>query len=255
MSVPHSPNKIGDTQTLFTAAQLPAPKRWGRPVDPPETAILFYDTALFRTVKRRWGGVSISGFYGELALLRRSHKRVAICGGFGIGGPVTAVQLERLSAWGVKQVLIIGMAGGLQPHLKTGEIVLPTGAIRDEGTSYHYLAQGEPALPAPDLLQEIEQRLTQASIPFLTGLTWTTDAPFRETVAEAKQLTADGVLTVEMEIASLYAVASVLGVKAAGLLVVGDRMQNGAWSLSFDQDYVNKKLADLSHTIIGGRVA
>lgn len=255
MTFPHFPDKIGDRRTLFAAKQEATPRRWGRPVDPPESMIFLYDTDLFQAIKRRWRGVSIRGFYGQVALLRRTGDQIGICGGFGIGGPVTAVQLERLSAWGVNRFLILGIAGGLQPYLKPGEIILPTGAIRDEGTSYHYLAAGRPALPAQALLQAVEDRLHQASISFLTGLTWTTDAPFRETLAEAEQLMADGVLTVEMEIATLYAVAGYLKVDAAALLAVGDRMQKDAWSLNFDRDYVNNRLIDVANTLIRGWAA
>jgi uridine phosphorylase len=80
-------------------------------------------------------------------------------------------------------------------------------ALRDEGTSYHYLPPGEFAESDPVLVAEAMHAIEEVALPVYQGATWTTDAPFRETAAAIARAHARNILAVEMEAAALYAFA------------------------------------------------
>jgi len=136
----------------------------------------------------------------------------------GIGAPISSAILEELISLGGKEFLNIGTAGGLD---KQG-VFLCTKALRDEGTSHHYLAQGRFSYPNQDLTTRFEKQLKHSGIPYREGTTWTIDAPYRETKAEIEHYKKQGIATVEMEASALFAVAQVRKVKLASAFVVSD---------------------------------
>lgn len=87
-------------------------------------------------------------------------------------------------------------------------------AIRDEGTSHHDRPDATYAYPCPDLTASLCAAIRHNGLPFQMETTWTTDAPYRETVEEIIRYRAEGVVTVEMEAAALFAVAQYRGVSA-----------------------------------------
>jgi uridine phosphorylase len=127
--------------------------------------------------------------------------------------------------------------------------VLISEALRDEGTSYHYLPAGEPARLGANLLNTLSISFERAGLSAVTGKSWTTDAPYRETetaIAMAKQ---QGALAVEMEGAALYAFAQVKGKPVVcyahltnSMAQHGDDFEKGAENGSLDS------LALLHHT-------
>ena len=80
-------------------------------------------------------------------------------------------------------------------------------ALRDEGTSYHYLPPSEFAEADPELVRQIDAAVSQLPVSVLRGATWTIDAPFRETEGAIDSYRAQGLIAVEMEAAALYAFA------------------------------------------------
>ncbi len=115
-------------------------------------------------------------------------------------------------------------------------------AIRDEGTSYHYLPAEAEARADPALLDASRRALSASDIDTVSGTCWTTDAPFRETEAEVREMQAAGVLAVEMELAAVYAAAQVRAVAAAGLCVVSDSLSELEWRPHFRDPHVMKRL-------------
>lgn len=125
-----------------------------------------------------------------------------------IGGPYTVLVAEQLHVSGVRLILGLTSAGRVYPALPLPSFVIPTSAIRDEGTSFHYLAPSDRvAAPTPvnDLLAE---EIRPLGIAVAQGCVWTTDAPYRETESQLQRHAAAGVLAVEMQTASLFAFAT-----------------------------------------------
>ena len=92
----------------------------------------------------------------------------------------------------------LGIAGGVQPSLTCGDLVLVKTAVRDEGTSHHYLPAAAIVAASPALTERLETAVRAANLPLHIGPTWTTDAPYRETAAAVAHYQAQGVQTVEM---------------------------------------------------------
>ena len=142
-----------------------------------------------------------------------------------VGAPGTVMVMEELIACGARTILGLGWAGSLQPHAPVGSFLLPTRCIREEGTSFHYYP--DPAaeiLPDAALLAKLEQAAQAEGFQPFAGPHWTTDAPYRETLAKLAAYRQQGILGVDMETSAMYALARYRGVRVANLLVVSDEL-------------------------------
>jgi uridine phosphorylase len=146
-----------------------------------------------------------------------------------IGASMTAAALEMLIAVGVDRVIACGGAGNLEVDHAVGHVVVPTAALRDEGTSYHYLAPARTVAASAVAVDAITAELAGRGVPHALGLTWTTDAIFRETRGRVARRRAEGCLTVEMEAAAIFAVAEYRGVVAGQILYAGDDLSSDEW--------------------------
>ena len=195
---------------------------------PPEGVIFCYSSRLLNLILESEKTEKVD--FGDFYLLK--GKRIGVMK-LGIGAPVAAAAMEELIALGVKRFLSIGEAGSLQPNLKVGSIVLCDRAIRDEGVSHHYLKHSKYVDSPQNILKEVEAVIQSKGIAYTKGTTWTIDAPYRETGAEVEQYQKEGVLTVEMEAAALFAVAQYRSVDAAALFTVSDHLGEFEWEPKF----------------------
>jgi uridine phosphorylase len=147
----------------------------------------------------------------------------------GVGAPLAAGFLEELIALGGRAFVAVGGAGALVPNLPVGHVIVPTAAIRDEGTSYHYLPASRDVAPSPVALDAILAELDARGVPHVAGLTWTTDGLYRETRGKVARRVAEGCVAVEMEAAACFAVAAFRGVAFGELLYAGDDLSGEAW--------------------------
>jgi uridine phosphorylase len=147
----------------------------------------------------------------------------------GVGAPLAAAFLEEVIALGGRKFIVCGGAGVLDRELAVGHLVVPLAAIRDEGTSYHYLPAGREVAASPEGVAAIEAALRADGIAYVTGKTWTTDAIYRETPDKVRLRRAEGCLTVEMEAAAFFAVARFRGVTLAQILYGGDNLDSEQW--------------------------
>jgi uridine phosphorylase len=122
-----------------------------------------------------------------------------------IGGPYAVLIAEQLKACGAQVVLGLTSAGRVAPSVPVPSLVVATAAIRDEGTSYHYLSASRPAVAHAALADSLLRGLRSLGVPALSGAVWTTDAPYRETRQQLAEYGQQGVLAVEMQAASLFA--------------------------------------------------
>jgi uridine phosphorylase len=184
----------------------------------------------------------IHGFEPDVALL---HP--------GIGAPLAAGMLEETIALGGRKFIACGGAGTLDAAHDVGKLIVPTAAVRDEGTSYHYLPPGCEVAPTPAALEAIKATLTDAGVPFELTKTWTTDAFFRETKAKVQMRQEAGCGAVEMEAAALFAVARFRDVELAQILYAGDDLSGELWdSRNWNSKWeVRARLLELAATACG----
>lgn len=141
-----------------------------------------------------------------------------------VGGPKAGSVLDFAIEHGVREIIACGGCGVLDRDLAVGHILVPHAAIRDEGMSYHYLPPSREVSVDPLLMDRIVGVLERRHVPHLVTKTWTTDAPYRETRAKMERRRAEGCLAVEMECASLAAVAQFKQARFAQLLYSGDNL-------------------------------
>jgi uridine phosphorylase len=192
----------------------------------------------------------VNSFLGDIYLLKRTNGRVGVLGNFGIGAPALTSIAEEMMAWGTKRVVIMSLAGGLQPDLQPGSIVLCNRAIRDEGTSYHYLPPAKDVEASATLITAISKMLESRDLAHLIGTTWSTDAPYRETREEAEQFQSEGIKAVDMESAGLFAAAKVRSIEAASAFVIGDSLAGPRWSAPPDLRALHQRLKILLDALI-----
>jgi uridine phosphorylase len=140
----------------------------------------------------------------------------------GVGAPLAAGFLEEIIALGCSYVVACGGAGVLDGSISLGHIIVPNAAVRDEGTSYHYLPPSREVEASSEAIATIEHVLQSHNLPYLVGKTWTTDAFYRETTARIQRRREEGCVSVEMECAAFFAVARFRGVQFGQLLYGGD---------------------------------
>ncbi|MEO7370024.1 MAG: nucleoside phosphorylase, partial [Ilumatobacteraceae bacterium] len=136
----------------------------------------------------------------------------------GVGAPAAVTTLEVLISLGATKIIGCGGAGIVRSGFDVGHVIIPTGAVRDEGTSYHYAPAHVAVEPHPLALAVIDMVLAEAGVPHDRGLTWTTDAFFRETPAKVARRREQGCITVELEAAAMFAAAAFRGVAYGQLL-------------------------------------
>lgn len=163
----------------------------------------------------------------------------------GIGAPTAAVQMEQMIALGLKRFISIGTAGALCRSAEPGSLVLCTRAIRDEGTSHHYVSFYKYVDADDRMLTRLRSALDRQCSAHIAGMTWTTDAPYRETAEEISAYHAEGAITVEMEAAALIAVARFRGVEFAAAFCISDVVMPTCWIPSFKDPYVERGLKSL----------
>ncbi|MBN1247130.1 MAG: nucleoside phosphorylase [Anaerolineae bacterium] len=147
----------------------------------------------------------------------------------GVGAALSSALLEEVIAFGCRKFVVCGGCGVLERNVATGHLIVVSGAIRDEGTSYHYLPPSREVQANAAALDVVIRVLSAHSVPHLVGKTWTTDGPYRETLGMIQRRRDEGCLTVEMEAAGLMAVAQFRGVPLAQILYAGDDLSGAQW--------------------------
>ncbi|MBS7401824.1 MAG: nucleoside phosphorylase [Eubacteriales bacterium] len=146
-----------------------------------------------------------------------------------LGAPQAARMMEILSALGVEKFVVCGGAGTLDDAVTGEKILLATAAVRDEGTSYHYLPPAREVSLNENVRKKVIECLQAEHQNFLEVKTWTTDASFRETPDKVEMRRKEGCAVVEMECAAYYAVAEFKHLSCAVLLYAGDVVHKAGW--------------------------
>jgi len=126
-----------------------------------------------------------------------------------VGAPYAVLVAEQLAVSGCRFIISITSAGIINEPMTEKRFALIIEAIRDEGTSYHYVPAGEKAMLAAPLAVVLHKLISDSACPFFEGISWTTDAPYRETPSAIQNRKQTNITCVEMEASALYSFAKV----------------------------------------------
>ncbi len=210
--------------------------------NPPEGVILCYHKSLLDYILNKHETTKAKGLYKPLYLLKETGGRAAVIGDFGIGAQAVITVLEELIALGVRRFISVGTAGTLRKDLAIGDLMVCEKAIRDEGTSHHYLKASKYSFSSKAMTRRIEESIEKRGRKFLVGTSWTIDAPYRETVAEVRRYQRQGVATVEMEASALFAVAEYRNAEMGVIFTISDSLTELEWSPKFHYKKIGSSL-------------
>jgi uridine phosphorylase len=162
-------------------------------------------------------------FHTKLHRWRTGGAEIGVVGGT-VGAPFAVLVAEELFASGCEALVSISSAGLVAADVRPPFFVLVDRALRDEGTSYHYLPAERFAGADPALAEAVARALAGTATPVVRGASWTTDAPFRESASLVASRRAEGILSVEMEAAALLAMGRALRRPVACLAHVTNEM-------------------------------
>ncbi len=198
--------------------------------------------------------------YAKTAEMQRSflfhsnlyYSEKLFLAGPAVGAPMAAMCLEKLIALGAKKIILYGWCGSLQEELRAMDVLLPTEALSEEGTSRHYQdqiqgqnqdknRQREKILASPTLHAHLGNILSSADFSYQTGKIWTTDAPYRETRTKIADYAGQGIYGVDMEFSALCTVAAFRGVELAAAMLVSDEVWQQPWQPQFSRKEFKRK--------------
>ena len=221
----------------------------------PEIAVVFFKQELIEELKQNkeieeYSETEVCGEKIKIYKTEVEGKEVILYRTL-MGGPVTSMMMEEIHSRGVNKFIFFGSCGELTSDLKKGAFIIPTQAYRDEGTSYHYM-------PASDFItidtsKELMTIFDKNNIQYELTKTWTTDALYKETKNKLMDRVSKGCKVVDMECASIMAVAQSRGYKAYQFLYTEDTLTGDWWdikNLKEDRTFILKKCLEISYKII-----
>ena len=150
-----------------------------------------------------------------------------------VGAPMAVLCLEKLIALGAENIILYGWCGSLHKNLHAMDVLVPTHALIEEGTSNHYLPGEQTVLPSSPLAGMLRSALSEEGISVQHGPVWTTDAPYRETRHKVIAYGEQGIVAVDMEYSALCTVALHRQVRLAAVMLVSDELCRLPWKPSY----------------------
>ena len=199
----------------------------------PETVISIFHHALFQKIVDFLGGVKIAetkdvdGHWPVYKVYYKGQDFALYKAR--LGAPACVGCFEDIIPMGCRRIILLGNCGVLDRSIKDCGIIIPTRAIRDEGTSYHYVPAADYIDVNKKYIPEFTEVLKEFGYPYVMGTTWTTDAFYRETrdkIARRKEM---GAVCVEMECSAMQAMCDFRGVEFFQYLYAGDNLDHSSW--------------------------
>lgn len=164
--------------------------------------------------------------------------------------PGIATQAEDLITGGVKELIHVGLAGGINSELNIGDVVLTDGAYNDTAVARLYGYDYDFLETTPSLTDEMEQLLKRNGINICRGKHWTTDAGYRETWGQVLDYRSKGALCVEMEGVGLFTIAQYRGCSASAIYIITDVVSEEGWHLGWEGNRVDIVIAEIIDVIV-----
>jgi uridine phosphorylase len=219
----------------------------------PERLLVTYQRTAYESARNIIGGHSIDWWTDRetqpLCVGRFNNVKMS-AGLFYLGSSAAVIMLEEAIACGVKWIFEIGPCGSLNSSLGPGDIIVVTDAIRDEGTSLHYLPKAITVAASPILRENLVNILRKKRINHAIGTIWTTDGLYRETVAKFHQFKNVGALGVSMETSALFAVAKYRNVNAASARIVSTILKEDELCQAWEHESVKKNTEVLVELVL-----
>ncbi|MDP2647551.1 MAG: nucleoside phosphorylase [Desulfobacterales bacterium] len=226
-------------------------RRKGFPVIGP-VAVMAGSQSDIHILRTLFQGVEENDFNLYLGKLHVCHTRSgswSIAGPL-VGAPYAVMILENLIAMGARKIIFFGWCGAVSPAVRIGDIIVPTAAVVDEGTSRHYQPeQTQETFPSENLLGKLKAGLIKKKFAFHEGVVWTTDAIFRETREKVAYFQARDVLAVEMELSALFTVGRFRHVEVGAVLVVSDELSTFQWHPGFGDERFKQGRKNVSEVV------
>ena len=146
-----------------------------------------------------------------------------------VGAPACVAGLEEVIALGAKKIVLFGCCGILNKKQADGKMIVPISAVRDEGTSYHYLNGSDEIYADVNSTNILIRTLEQCGYPYTEGKVWTTDAIYRETLSLINERKSEGCIAVEMECAAALAVTQFREIPFIQFLYGADNLDTPVW--------------------------
>lgn len=199
----------------------------------PEIAIACYSKILFDKIVDNCNGILIgelSNTVGKKMIyeIEYNRKKLVIFN-IGAGAPMAATDIEDIHEMGANKFIIFGNCGVLDKMIDDCSIIIPTEAIRDEGTSYHYMAPSRTVNVNEKYLNIFTNLLEEFGYSYTKGTTWTTDAFYRETRDKVQKRKQEGAIVVEMEAAAIQAVCNFRQIDLLTFFYAGDNLDIPNW--------------------------
>lgn len=158
--------------------------------------------------------------------------------------------IEDLIQFGMEKLVLFGTCGVLDRDIEATSIIIPTSALRDEGTSYHYIPASDEVEVNKGILPLFQAFLDSHKVSYQKGKVWTTDAPYRETIGKMKRRKESGAICVDMECSAVAALAAFRGFELCHFFYAADHLSEEKWdirTLSSHADLDSKdRIADLA---------
>lgn len=154
-----------------------------------------------------------------------------------VGAPACVAGLEEVIALGAKKIVLFGCCGVLDQSAVQNKIVIPSAAVRDEGTSYHYIPANDEIHASEYSINILKRCLDKCNLSYVIGKTWTTDAIYRETHKMIEERKRQDCLVVEMECSAVYAMAQFRNIPIIQFLYGADNLDCEKWELGDLLDY------------------
>lgn len=199
----------------------------------PEVVVCEFSEAMIQSIVDKYNGKKIAHLIsvgGNITIYEIIYDkvRIAICQVM-IGASACVGNLEELIALGAKKVFVCGECGVLDQTIEDAHLIIPTSAVRDEGTSYHYQPASDEIELDANTIEIIESLFKSKGLPYIKGKIWTTDAPYRETREKILRRKEQGCIAVEMECAALTAAARLRKIIFAQFVYACDNLDSDVW--------------------------
>lgn len=199
----------------------------------PKVGVTCFSKKLFDQLVNTFNGIEIalsSNGNGKLPIYKikyEGHDIALILSR--VGAPACIVQYEELFAMGLEKLVVFGTCGALDKTIDDLAIIIPNKAIRDEGTSYHYLKASREIDVNPKYQEEFIKLLNEHNYSYITGKVWTTDAPYRETRNKVLKRKEEGCICVDMECSAIAALAKFRNKEIFQFFYAADNLDAAKW--------------------------